>query len=238
MNIWLYWENAPGKKKYSYLDLCLDTIKKYKGQFNEIIILNEKSVKDYIELPFYWDQVECIAHKTDYLRSRLILKYGGLWIDSDTIIVRNLSYILDELKRYDFVGWGDENGPYIGTFAAQKGSVILSEWANRQDKIFYKKKFGWAVLGTNILWEVSKEYTYKHFPYEIIAPVGWKEWRRFLSKEERIEDVIKKDNRMVTLYNNFMKYTILGNMGKEEILESDMLLSKIFKLSLSGGNKL
>jgi mannosyltransferase OCH1-like enzyme len=236
MNIWIYWENDIGKQKPAYLDLCLETIKKYQGAFDGVILLNEKTIHDYVELPFYWKDVECVAHKADYLRSRLVLKYGGLWLDSDTIVLQDLSYIINELEKYEFVGWGDDNGPYIGTFAAQKGSAILSEWANRQDKIFYKKKFGWAVLGTNILWELSKKYEYKHFPYEIIAPIGWKDWRRFLSNEERIEDVIKKDNRMITLYNNFMG-TVLYNSSKEEILEADTLLSKIIKLSLSGGNR-
>ena len=47
-NIWMYWENLPGKKKSQYLDLCYKTIKKNCSKNFKIHLLNEKSVYNYI----------------------------------------------------------------------------------------------------------------------------------------------------------------------------------------------
>jgi mannosyltransferase OCH1-like enzyme len=231
MNIWLYWENAKDKHKPPYLDLCFETIKKNRGKFDKIILLNEQTIHNYIELPYYWKDVECIAHKTDYLRSRLLLKYGGLWLDSDTVILSDLSWILEVLNKYSFIGWGDDNGPYIGTFACNKGDKLVQRWAERQDKIFYKKQWGWAKLGTDILWEEAKKFRIALFPYKMIAPIDWRDWRKFFSEQISKEDIIKLDIKMITLYNNFMGKELLY-ISREGILKGNTLLSKIFRCVL------
>ena len=78
-NIFLYWECKQGCKKPEYLDLCLETIKKHNPDIS-IYVLDEISVREL--LPDLRNDYEfndlCIAHKTDYIRSRLLYKYGGV----------------------------------------------------------------------------------------------------------------------------------------------------------------
>ena len=42
----------------------------------------------------------------DYYRILLLYKYGGLYIDADTLVLRDPIEIIEKLKNYDFVGFG------------------------------------------------------------------------------------------------------------------------------------
>ena len=104
--IWLYWENKPGNTMPVYLDLCIDTIKYHCVKDFRIILLNEKTVYDY--LPNLRKDLNklLIAQKSDYIRIKLLYEYGGVWLDTDTIVMRNLAPIMKKLENYDFVGFG------------------------------------------------------------------------------------------------------------------------------------
>ena len=39
-----------------------------------------------------------IPQKADYIRLSLLKKYGGIWLDSDIIVIKNLQPIIDKLK--------------------------------------------------------------------------------------------------------------------------------------------
>ena len=87
--IWMYWENRPFTKKPAYLELCLDSIKRHKGDY-ELVLLDERSVKDYIEIPAKVRQFEHIAHRADYIRFHLLHRYGGVWLDADVILIQDI----------------------------------------------------------------------------------------------------------------------------------------------------
>jgi mannosyltransferase OCH1-like enzyme len=106
--LWVYWENLNGNKTPSYIQLCLDIIKKNGSKYFNVILLNESNIfyylqnlrKDINDLP--------IALKTDYIRVRLLYKYGGLWMDADTLLMNDIKHIADKLNNneIDFIGFG------------------------------------------------------------------------------------------------------------------------------------
>ena len=105
--IWTYWENLNGSTEYpTHIKLCLETFEKHFKKY-KLIILNEKTIKDYIpNIRNDFDNL-LIAQKVDYYRIALLEKYGGIWVDADTIIMRNFDEIFDKLDNgYDFVGFG------------------------------------------------------------------------------------------------------------------------------------
>lgn len=84
--IWQLWfqgyDNAPQLVKR-----CFDSVQKQMGDEYQIIILDEKSISEYIALPpFVWDKLKQGAlSKTffsDLLRVCLLATYGGVWIDA------------------------------------------------------------------------------------------------------------------------------------------------------------
>lgn len=108
--IWYYWETMSGKKKPGYIDLCYDSIvHNCKDCFN-IISLNENNITQF--LPELKDEIHLdhlsIPHKTDYYRYALLEKYGGIWIDADTIIVKCLCPLYKKLinSDKDYMGFG------------------------------------------------------------------------------------------------------------------------------------
>ena len=106
-NIWMYWENKSGKTKPEYLKLCYQTIQKNcKNSFN-INLLDEKTVYKYLpNLRKDLDEYLNIPQKTDYIRLALLYKYGGIWIDSDTIVIKDMKPLWDKTKKYEFIGFG------------------------------------------------------------------------------------------------------------------------------------
>jgi len=83
--VWVCWfqgfENAP-----PIVRKCVDSVKKYLTGY-EIIELDSENISDYVSLPNYviekWQkQIITDAHFSDLLRLELLVKYGGIWIDS------------------------------------------------------------------------------------------------------------------------------------------------------------
>ncbi len=100
--VWQYWgqgeEQAPELVK-----ACFVSVKKYCPNKN-IIVLNDENVKDYIDIPdFIQDKLQkgiiSRTHFSDYLRTCLLVKYGGTWIDATVYLT---DYIPQEIEFSDF----------------------------------------------------------------------------------------------------------------------------------------
>ena len=98
--MWVYWELVNGATDPpAYINLCLDIMKRNASNTFNIKFLNEKTVFNY--LPDLRSDINSlpIALKTDYIRVRLLTKYGGLWIDADTIIMTDLRELVQQLNQ-------------------------------------------------------------------------------------------------------------------------------------------
>lgn len=190
--MWVYWELINGAKSPPpYVTLCLEIMKKNaSGTFN-VVFLNEKTVFDYLpdlrkdinDLP--------IALKTDYVRVRLLTKYGGLWVDADTIVMTDLREIAQKLNQgVDYVGVGctgavcrDQEGkgkPSNGVMGSVKNGRLITRCLKALDvklNAYYqtplkeRKEFDYFDLGKKIIWneyqELKREdptYTVYHVP--------------------------------------------------------------------------
>ena len=105
--IWAYWETKPGKKKPGYIDLCLNSIKHNCGKCFKIIILDEKTIYDYLPemRDFDLSKLE-LPQKVDYYRYCLLEKYGGVWLDADILVIKCICPFYNKLKNSDYVGFG------------------------------------------------------------------------------------------------------------------------------------
>lgn len=137
--IWTYWENLNGVTEYpTHIKLCLETFYKHLSNY-QIIVLNQNSIKQYIpDVRSDMDKL-LIAQKVDYYRIALLEKYGGIWVDADTIIMRNFDEIFEKLDSgYDFVGFGCTgnicfNGKYRPSnwlLASKKNGLLMKTTLN------------------------------------------------------------------------------------------------------------
>ena len=240
--IWMYWENKKGSKKPAYLDLCLETIKCHKGSF-EIKLLDENTIHDYIELPPVANRLKQLAHKADYIRFLLLYKYGGIWLDSDIILMRNIDdSVIRQLEDYDYVGYGFEYGkPSINFMATQKGCVLLEKQLEKIEEVLQKKlsrsffgrkiKIGWSEIGYDIMWPMAKEYKYFHHDFNMFAPTLWSDHEEFAKEDVEIEKYLAHNPFATMLFNKMMSDSY-KDLDAESILNGNSLLSKLFNSAL------
>lgn len=126
--IFTFWE--PREKIPGYLKLCIKTWKKFLTGY-KIVILDYKAVSEYLGENLF-SLVICknmsLAVQSDAIRVALLYKYGGIWIDTDTIILNG--EFLNDIHNYEFMMFRDMKSKhhFIGFIYSSKNSTIINEW--------------------------------------------------------------------------------------------------------------
>ncbi len=107
--VWIYWaqglENAPDMVK-----CCINSIiSVFKNAGWDIKLLNNVSVKEYVDLPNYiWKKYDrgliSNAHLSDLIRLNLLVKRGGCWCDATVLCTGNLPGYICEHELFLFRG--------------------------------------------------------------------------------------------------------------------------------------
>ena len=258
-NIWMYWENLPGNKKSPYLDLCYKTVKKNCSNNFKIHLLDEKSVYDYIpDLRKDLNSKLSIQQKVDYIRYILLYKYGGIWVDADTIVIKNLKPIIEKLNHYDFVGFGchfnnkeqclNSGKPYpanwvMGSRKNGKLMKLCIDKCNLYINSSNNLKKSYHILGRETLWsEISyllkndKEWNYYHYNSKCIErdSNNKKLYNSRAISDEDIDKQCEDKFLFMPIYNTAPGFPEwFKNMDESKLLKSNMLISKIFRKSLN-----
>jgi hypothetical protein len=240
--IWMYWENKPGHSRPPYLDLALETIKYHSGSY-EIVLLDEQTVRDYLKIPRIVKRFAENAHKADYIRFNLLYQYGGVWLDCDLILLRNIEAAIEPfIANYDYIGYGREYGkPSISFMACQKGCQLLEMSLEEIDKFLLRKRWkhlpfnqvalGWNELGYDILWKFTNRYKYYHHERRMFAPTVWSDWKYFKRTDVDIDEYLSHNPFAVHFYNKMM-FDEFKDVSIDKILNGDTLLSKLFRRSM------
>lgn len=154
-HIFTFWE--PKDKIPSYLELCLETWKKFLPSY-EIIILDYSNIFDWIEEDLF-DEILfkefSLPKQADAIRCAILKKYGGIWMDIDTIItstsVEDILNINSELIMI---------GTHLAFIKADKNSRIIKYWHKNTLKniCFYKQH---KCQKNKFLYFLEKIFNYK-----------------------------------------------------------------------------
>ena len=182
-HIFTFWEpydTIPG-----YLKLCVETWKKYIQDY-EVIILDYKMAKDFLGESFF-SQLICknmsLPKQADGIRVALLNKYGGIWMDIDTIVING--DFISKLGNHELVLMGYYKPPSqnIGFIYSSKSSIIIENWLKKiiynvkmYKKLFFKYKknekydkklwslaHSWNYLGNGIIDKLVKNSSLKQF---------------------------------------------------------------------------
>ncbi|MGN1337403.1 MAG: capsular polysaccharide synthesis protein [Candidatus Coprovivens sp.] len=130
-DIWVCWfqgiENAP-----LIVKKCFESLKKHNSD-KIIHVITEDNVLDYVSLPDYivlkWKNgVISNTHFSDIIRTELLLKYGGVWIDATTYFTDRIpDYVYDkEVFLYKYYDSSDETIEFNSWFIySNKNSNLL-----------------------------------------------------------------------------------------------------------------
>lgn len=221
-NLYYYWEGP----QPDWIWLCLQTIKKHCSDNFKLHILNEKNTPVFTSLPPEYYQIKKPAHKTDFLKAKLVYENGGFWIDADTIVLSDFSDWTSYFARNDFIGTP-------GFFGGPKKSPTIGEWLAEQTKIIQDhQEFHFAELINPLI--TKKDYDpFKVLTKEQYIPIWYTapDINKFWDTTLEPSDILTEQSKVVVLFNNCFPDNF-KQMSKCEILKSDMLISKLFNKAL------
>ena len=235
--VWMYWEKRrPTTIRASYLDLCLETVEAHLDGLS-LEVVDERSIYDW--LPDLdratWEGLPRPASRSDYGRSRLLWRYGGIYLDFDCIVIDSLRRLLEPLKHTSLAGWGDESEGlfYPGLLVARPGSAFLGEWIVAQDRLLHGSDdvpgLGYAGLGQGVLGDIAEHVEHHKFPVEQIAPIPWHQSARFFSTTATPASLLAHQPITVMLWNRAMGER-LEKQSKAQVLADKTLLSRLLRI--------
>lgn len=230
-NVWLYWDSPEGADP-GYIELCRQSIEKWAGDYS-VVVLNKENAFDYVPgLHKDFPRIPVIAHRADYVRAACLAARGGIWLDIDTVVLKPLSlcWALTAINGCVMYGWKDKE-PSIGMIAARKAHPLMVAWRDAiESRIDQSLSQNWSGFGYDLLWPLAGAIGFTQIPRTACAPTHWTETGIF-GQDRTPESVLKSNTVMVQLYNRGLSAK-MGGMSRDELMESDTLLARLFRLSM------
>ena len=231
-NIFLYWVG----KEYKLISILRKIIYIYSknGKCYTVNLITDKNIKDYIKnIPDYFSKLKP-ANQADFVRVHVICDYGGIWLDSDTLIMDKMDTLFDliEKKNGFFI---KENNIVLcnGVFGSKKNTPLMKEWKYKMMNLLETKneKIEWSEVGSMMLQNIYNTNKSLYDNYEIfngldnLYPVNWNNCvTEFIKKPyDNYKNIIRKYQPLIILVNTV--YTELENMTEQEILNGKMPLN-------------
>lgn len=126
--IFTFWE--PKDKIPGYIRLCMKTWERFLPEY-EVTLLDYASLKNFMtqeEIDAFVDPRMSLAKQADCIRCILLDKWGGIWMDADTIIRR--SDVFRRLLSGESSVIRERTGLCLGAFlyAAAPHATLYSRW--------------------------------------------------------------------------------------------------------------
>jgi hypothetical protein len=247
--IWTYWETLPGKTKPAHIELSHEALKRNCGADIDVRVLGPDDIRELdLDLHPRWRELEHPAHRADYLRTVLIHRFGGFWVDSDVITLRSFGPAASLLEAYDFVAWEYRSGTNgqdvtyrvpIGCFGAKAGSLLLTRWLEAIHRALENvREPSWHALGRELMNPLlkdlvtSKQLTYYAIHAEnTIAPIKCKQRNQFFEAGDATPYIHHEPLQPIIFYfNSWMPQ--LHKMSRERILNGEEVICRLFQHAL------
>ena len=147
--IFTFWE--PKANLPAYLKLCMQTWQKFLPEY-EIVVLDYSNLDNWLGKNFFDKSLFknfSLPKQADAIRCAVLKKYGGIWMDCDTIITTdNVKEFLSIDSSFVLIG------NHIGFIKATQNADILNKWlSGLYFRInFYKQYNKNSLLSRALLW--------------------------------------------------------------------------------------
>lgn len=258
--LFTFWE--PKEKMPAYIRLCMQTWKKFLPE-SEVVLLDYSNLEEWLGKDVY-DEILfrdfSLPKQADAIRCALLKKYGGLWLDADTILtspqVKDYLMIDSELVMIS---------KHLAFIKANNNSKIIADWYNQiqynlkfykdvkyqnnaVQKILHPRRYrrveNWDYLGNYILHKMLKTKNKKKFfsidrmEINALPELNNKNndnlvenYQNFYFENDYSQDVIKNTKGIILLHNSWTPQQFL-QMNEEEFLSRNNTLSNVLKTVL------
>lgn len=231
-NIFIFW-NSGFENANDLIKLCLKiNLKKWSSEYN-IVQLSEKNVHEYF--PYYnlikYNTTLDIqpAHISDFMRTYLICKYGGIWIDASCII-NNLNENLMNKQSYYVKFQNAPNRQIMNWFIYAKPNCnellfVLEKlyyylFKNRNKKLIVNRKHPDYLPDWNFINSLDEEGYYPYFFYHYLFYIYSKEVKliEYVKNNHQIDkmNIMKFDRRTVDV-KDILEFIHIGKTGGTSI---------------------
>lgn len=241
--VWQYWENSSEYPDgIPYINLCHQSVDSYcnSGKGYKVIRLNQHNISKYIDdiNPYIFNMknnLNQLAQKADYFRAKLLCKYGGIWLDSDAIVINSLDSIFDKLDLYDFYGY-KFTSPCVWAFACHKDANIMKKWCENNEKVLNETK------GNNIYYGELGHQSLQLFMNEpnsffddaisTVHSINHRNCWIYMDEDNKydIKDYIHENQPFIMLNNNLI-YDHIKKLSIIDLKKSKLLLADFFRLA-------
>jgi hypothetical protein len=237
-NLFLYWIG----KDYSLISILRSLIYLHStnGIGYKIHFITDKNISNYIkDIPYYFNNL-CPAHQADFVRINVICNYGGIWLDSDTLVMDSLDSLfnLTEINNGFFIIEG--NTLCNGIFGSRANTPLMIEWKKQMREVLDIKwtNLGWSDIGNTMLQNMYITNIILYSNYNIINgidnlyPVIYHQCvTEFIDKPyDNYKEIIRNFQPLIVLVNAV--YKKLEDKTEKEILEGNMPINYFINKSL------
>lgn len=236
-NVFIYWGGA----EYSLIKVLQDLIYLHStnGVGYKVNLITPLNITKYIpNIPEYFNSLG-YAHQADFIRVCVLCSYGGIWLDSDTMVLDSLDSLFDILdSRSGF--FIRENNTVLcnGVFGSNRKTPLMIEWKRRiLSRLATNTSIQWSEIGCQMLNKIhsSKPELYEHYKIfnglDTVYPVNWDNCvQEFIEKPyENYKTIIREYQPFLVLVNSV--YKKLAHLSTSEIENGDLPLNYFIKQS-------
>ena len=231
-NIYLYWVG----KEYKLISILRKLIYLHStnGKGYKVNLITDKNINEYVkDVPAYFDNM-CPAHQADFVRVNVICECGGIWLDSDTLVLNSLDSLFDFIEKKN--GFFIKENNYIlwnGIFGSKPNTNLIIEWKTEMRKLLDTKqgKIGWTDIGNSMLQKIFENKSDLYDGYFILNgldnfyPVNWNKCiKEYIDAPyDNYKNIIREYQPLIVLVN--CVYKKLEEKTEQEILEGNMPLN-------------
>ena len=232
-NLFVYWENLYSRPTPPFIQYCLDSFQRC-GEDVNVVFVNRNNIDKLLDgsgLHDNWRIIQDIPQKVDCLRVAIVRKYGGMYVDADTVITRPLGHLFENDNDINLLKWTFNNRLINAYFTAQRGSVFLTNVLNQINTILanecgnFYNKCGGVYLGENVFEIAAQTCPYTLMPRETFIPYEFPFNVNCWYGNEQIDYYIRPETVAIALnlsqYDwNFRMQSVESHMVKNSLFGS------------------
>lgn len=239
-NVYIYWVG----KEYKLISILRKLIYLHStsGIGYKVNLITDININEYIkDIPTYFYKL-VPAHQADFVRINVICDYGGIWLDSDTLVLNSLDSLFDYIERENgFFIKENNNIIWNGIFGSRANTPLMVEWKKQMRTLLdiTLGNIGWTDIGNKMLQNIYNTKSDLYHDYTIfngldnLYPVNWDNCvSEFIEKPyDNYKKIVREYQPLVVLVNSV--YKKIEYKTEKEILDGNMPLNYFINKSIS-----